>query len=280
MDLKRLNESVLREVHPLPKVDETLALLAGATTLSKLDANSADSSCQTIPSFDNIHYTIWSVYCFNKLPFGITNAPELFQKRMKSILDGLLGVVCQMDDILVLGSTEEEHHKHLLAVLNRLQKAHVTLNRDKCEFNKKMIKFLSHIIDADGIRADPDKTSAVVNMKAPSCISDLRRFLGMVNQLGKFSPNVAEISQPLRELLSPSKVWHWGPTQEQAFSKIKLELTKSTVLALYDPAAKTKVSADASSYGLGAVLLQQSSDQWNPVAYASRSMTKMEQRYA
>ena len=105
--------------------------------------------------------------------------------------------------------------------------------------------------------------------------------MGMVNQLGKFSPHIAELSQPLRELLNAKNAWTWGPEQERAFSNIKEELTRPTVLALYDPKANIKISADASSFRLGAVLLQQNSkESWNPVAYASRSMTETERRYA
>ena len=282
VDLKKLNEGVLREVHPMPKVDETLALLAGATIFSKLDAN---SGFWQIPlAKDSRHLTTFITpfgrYCFNKLPFGITSAPELFQKRMKRILEGLQGVVCQMDDILVFGSTPQEHNSRLLAVLQQLQSANVTLNRTKCEFNQKSVKFLGHLVDSQGIRADPEKIAAVSNMKPPTSVTELRRFLGMANQLGKFSPRLSQISQPLRELLSPSHAWVWGPTQEDSFIAIKTELTQPTVLALYDPEASSKVSADASSYGLGAVLLQQSGQVWKPVAYASRSMTETERRYA
>ena len=102
----------------------------------------------------------------------------------------------------------------------------------------------------------------------------------MVNQLGKFSPRVSELTQPLRELLSSKRSWTWGSSQELAFSQVKAELAKPTVLSLYNPRAPTKVSADASSYGLGSVLLQQVGDIWKPVAYASRSMSETERRYA
>lgn len=105
--------------------------------------------------------------------------------------------------------------------------------------------------------------------------------MGMANQLGKFTPAIAEISQPLRELLSSKKAWLWGPPQDEAFKKVKTELTRPTILALYSPEGSLKISADASSYGLGAVLLQQQEiSQWKPVAYASRSMSKTEQRYS
>jgi len=106
--------------------------------------------------------------------------------------------------------------------------------------------------------------------------------MGMANQLGKFSRNLAELTQPLRELLSKKHTWVWGPSQEQAFTKVKEELTKPTVLALYDPEAPTKISADASSHGLGAVLMQSGDTEptWKPVAYASRSMSETECCYA
>ena len=156
VDLKKLNESVLREVHPLLRVDETSALLAGATVFSKLDANSGfwqiplAKESRLLTTF----ITPFGRYCFNKLPFGITSAPELFQKRMKMILEGLSGIVCQMDDILIFGSSQEEHNSRLLAVLQRLKETNVTLNREKCEFSKKSVKFLGHLIDGQGSKQD------------------------------------------------------------------------------------------------------------------------------
>ena len=159
VDLKPLNEGVLREPHPIPKVDDTLGLLAGATRFSKLDANSGfwqiPLSEQSRPLTTFI--TPFGRYQFNKLPFGISCALELFQRRMNQIFEGLEGFVCLMDDVLVFGTDQEEHDRHLKAVLQRLERAGATLNRDKCEFSKDSIKFLGHVIDQEGIRADPDK---------------------------------------------------------------------------------------------------------------------------
>ena len=166
-------------------------------------------------------------------------------------------------------------------MMERIESAGVTLNPDKCELNRSSIKFLGHCLDKDGIRVDPEKTAAVCRMEPPRTRSDLRRFMGMVNQMGKFSPNIAELSKPLRELLSTKRAWLWGPEQNHSFDALKAELTKPTVLALYNPEAKSKVSADASSFGLGAVLLQKDKDsEWRPVAYASRALSETERRYA
>ena len=282
VDLKLLNQSVLREVHPLPKVDETLAQLAGATVFSKLDANSGFWQIPLAESSRLLTTFITPIgrFCFNKLPFGISSAPEHFQRRMSELLSGLEGVQCQIDDIVVFGKDSAEHDRCLEAVLSRIEQAGATLNPEKCEFNRKSLTFLGHVIDADGIRADPAKTEAIRKMSPPASVPGLRRFLGMANQLGKFTPNLAEITQPLRELLSKSRAWTWGPAQSAAYKQVQDELTKPTVLALYDPAAPSKVSADASSYGLGAVLLQLVDGSWRPVSYASRSMTETERRYA
>ena len=161
-----------------------------------------------------------------------------------------------------------------------IQEAGVTLNPDKCEFGRRSIAFLGHVIDENGISADPTKTQAVIDMERPTNITEVRRFMGMANQLGKFSPKLAELSQPIRALLSSRAAWVWGPVQEEAFNAIKSELATPTTLALYDPAILTKISADASAYGLGAVLLQLNNNMWKPVAFASRSMTETERRYS
>ena len=282
VDIKPLNERVLREVHPFPKVDETLAQLMGAKAFSKLDANSGfwqiplSERSQLLTMF----ITPMGRYCFNKLPFGISSAPEHFQKRMSRILSGPDGVLCQMHDVLVFGRDQSEHDARLTAVLQRIKSAGATLNSEKCEFGKSTLKFLGYLIDEKGIQADPDKTAAIQEMSPPSNVPELRRFMGMVNQLGKFTPNLADLTQPLRELLSKKKTWLWGTSQEQAFSLVKAELTKPTTLALYDPGAESKISADASSYGLGAGLLQKAESAWKPVAFASRSMSDIERGYA
>ena len=282
VDLKALNQSVLREIHPIPRVDEILAQLAGATYFTKLDANSGfwqiplSSESKLLTTF----LTPCGRYCFNQLPFGISSAPELFQKKINSLLTGLEGVLCLVDDVLVFGANRKDHDDRLDAVLRKLQKAGVTLNRSKCAFLKDQVKFLGHVVNKDGTQADPQKISAIVNMKTPSNITELRRLLGMANQLGKFSPNIAKITQPLRSLLNKNCSWHWDLPQEESFSQLKSELTRPVILTHYDPSAEAKVSADASSFGLGAVLLQKNANMWKPVAYASRAMSETERRYA
>ncbi|KAL5006376.1 hypothetical protein ScPMuIL_015182 [Solemya velum] len=286
VDLTQLNKSVLRERHQLPSVDQTLGQLSGARIFSKIDANSGfwqiplDRASRLLTTF----ITPFGRYCFNRLPFGISSAPEYFQKRMTQLLDGISGVVCQMDDVLVYGSTQLEHDTRLDIVLNKLRDAGLTLNRDKCKFSTNRVTFVGHVIDENGVQPDPNKVRAIVDMEPPSCVTEVRRFMGMVNQLGKFSSNIAEQSEPIRSLLKKGNAWTWDQQQTRAFEAIKRELSSDPILAHYDPHADSMVSADASSFGLGTVLLQRKhsseKDDWSPVAYASRAMSETEQRYA
>ena len=156
----------------------------------------------------------------------------------------------------------------------------MTLNSDKCEVSKTQLKFLGHIIDQNGVKADPAKTEAIMQMPVPQNVTEVRRFIGMVNQLSKFIPNCADLLHPLTALLGKKNVWTWGPSQEEAFNTLRDKLSMLTTLSLYNPAAKIKLSADASSYGLGAVLLQETTNKWQPVAYTSRTMSDSKRRYA
>ena len=174
VDLKPLNESVLRETHPLPGVDESLAQLTGATVMSKLDAN---SGFWQIPlAKDSRELTTFIMpfgrYYFNKLPFGISTAPEHFQKRMSTILDGLASVLCLMDDILIFGKNQKEHDTILTAALERIQAAGVTLNKDKCEFNKTSLTFIGHTIDRKGISLIPRRQQQSARWLRPSLLQN------------------------------------------------------------------------------------------------------------
>ena len=282
VDFTALNRNVCRERYILPTVDESLAKLSEGKVFSKLDANSG--FWQVPMGTESRHLTTFITpigrFCFNRLPFGISSAPEHFQRRMSTILDSISGVLCNMDDILVYGENKTVHDRRLIRVLECLKEAGVTLNDQKCEFSKTSIKFLGHIVSDQGIEADPDKIDAIVNMSPPTDITSLRRFLGMINQLAKFLPNLAKITKPLRELLVKSNDWTWGPLQIESFTQLKSLVTSLPVLVHFDINRATVVSADASSYGIGSVLLQKLDGKLHPVAFASRALTPTEQRYA
>ena len=283
IDLTQLNRAVQREIHPMPSVDESLAKLGKSRYFTKLDANSGfwqlplDEKSKLLTTF----VTPFGQYCFNCLPFGISSASEIFQRTMSEILNGVEGVICQMDDVLVHGANQEEHDRRVRATLHRLQEAGITLNIEKCQFFKTSVKFLGSIIDEQGIHADPTKTKAISEFPPPQNAKDLQRFMGMVNHLGKFVPQLAEKSEPLRQLLCKETTWLWTDPQQRAFDQIKTTLTSAEVLACYDPSRPTIITADASLNGIGAVLLQVQDDGTRrPISYASRPLSDAEKRYA
>ena len=145
-----------------------------------------------------------------------------------------------MDDVLISERTQEEHDARLHAALQKIQSTGGTLNKEKCEFNEDCIDFLGHIIDKCGISPAPQKTSAILEMEKPQTPTELCRFMGTVNQLSKFTPNIAGLSKPLCELLSSMKAWVWGPSQDEAFEKVKMETDKASSPSTVQPRCPNK----------------------------------------
>ena len=283
VDLTKLDANVCRERHILPSVEETLAQLGDAKVFTKLDANSGFWQIKLAEesALLTTFITPFGRYCFRRLPFGISSAPEVFQRKMSEILSGLEGVLCLIDDVLVIGKDLEEHSKRLESVLEKLSESKITLNYDKCEFAKSEIKFIGEVIDQNGVRPDPQKVKAITEIPQPNNRTEVRRFLGMASQLSKFCPQLSEQVKPIRDLLSSKNEWLWSDQQQKSFEFIKKHLSTSPILALFDPEKETIISSDASSYGLGAVLKQkQPGGERRPIAYISRSLKDTEQRYA
>ena len=187
VDLFRLNESVMRERNILPSVDQLLAQLTGAQVLSKLDCYNAfftNSFGIRIAAPDNFH-NAFGRHCFCRAPYGINSMPEIYQKRMPVFLQGIEGVVCLIDDILVIGRDQHEHDSRLHAVLHRLQEANVTLN-DKLEIPVPELKYVCHLVSAAGIKPDTQKIAAIIDMVPSTNVAEVMCFLGMVNHLASF----------------------------------------------------------------------------------------------
>ena len=277
LDPRPLNKAILREHFQLPTLEDTATCLSGARIFSKLDANHGywqiplDDESQQLTTFNSP----FGRYCFTRMPFGIKSAQEIFQKRMTQNFGDLEGVETDIDDILVWGKTEEEHHKRLKAVLQRCQDIHLTLNMEKCKFGAPQVTYLGHIISAAGISLDKDRVKAISEMPPPTDRKGVERILRTLNYVAKFVPDMSMITQPIRELLKQDTQFIWEYEQEAAFEAIKTRLSTAPVLAFFDVQKKVTVSCDASQTGLGAVLLQEG----RPIAYVSRALTSTETRY-
>uniref|UniRef100_A0A1A7XJR7 ribonuclease H n=2 Tax=Iconisemion striatum TaxID=60296 RepID=A0A1A7XJR7_9TELE len=233
--ITKVEEPTDWEKFVLPSVEQSLGMLAGAKVFSKLDANmgfwqiplSKESAALTT------FITPFGRFCFNCLPFGINSAPEHLQRIMSEVIEGLEGVVCHMDDVLVWGRCHEEHDARLHATLKRLEEAGITLNVGKCDFSRNKVIFLGHVITDSGISPDPRKTESITEMNIPATVGELRSFLGMVNQVGKFIPHLAKRDKALRDLSSKKNSWYWGGDQVKAFNDLKDAITSPPVLAAY-----------------------------------------------
>ena len=160
------------------------------------------------------------------MPFGISSAPEEYQRRMNEALQNLKGVAVIADDILIYGdgSTDEEalinHDKNLEALLQRCFQENINLNRDKMKIHLPEVTYIGHLLTKDGIHPDPRKVEAIHSLKTPTDVKSLKRFLGMVNYLAKFLPKLSEMTQPLRNLEKKNVVWEWNSTHDEVFAKI------------------------------------------------------------
>ena len=278
IDPRELNRALLRERYSLPILDEVLYEMRDSRIFSKADLSSGywhvqlDEESSLLTTFQ----TSFGNYRWLRLPFGTCVSAEIFQKKILEALNGLPGIVCIADDVLIHGRTKEEHDAHLEQFLQRCLEQGIKLNADKLELHLSEISFMGHHISANGLHSDPEKVRAIVHMTSPSNIEELRRFLGMVNYLGKFLPNAATVLKPLQNLLKKDVTWNWSSTQQESFENIKLLLTSAPVLSFYDPQKSLTVENDASEYGIGSAMYQDG----KPIAFASRSLNQAERNYA
>ena len=278
-----VNQAAKVDTYPLPLIDDLFSSLAGGTTFSKLDLAHAyqqvtlDDDAKKVVVI-NTHR---GLYRYNRLPFGVSAAPSIFQRIVESILQGLPNVCIYLDDILVSGESEEAHLRNLGAVLTRLEQAGIRLKREKCEFLLPQVEYLGHCISAKGLHSTEEKVEAIKACPTPTDVTQLKSYLGLLTYYGKFLPNLSTLLAPLYELLQKHHKWSWGEEQEMAFRESQKLLTSSSLLTHYDPNKELLLSCDASPYGVGAVLAHKMEDgSKQPIAFASRSLSTAERNYA
>lgn len=194
---------------------------------------------------------------------------------MEQIFAGLPCAII-VDDIIVGGKHLKEHDENLQKVLDRARKVRLRLNPQKCRFQLKEVSYVGHVFTEQGLKSDPAKIQAITDIPPPQDKAALQRFLGMINYLGKFIPNHSNIAAPLHQLLHKDIAWTWTDQQQNAFDTLKQCVTSPPVLRYYDVQTPVTLTCDASQYGLGGACLQNGS----PVAYASRTLTEKEKKYA
>ena len=188
----------------------------------------------------------------------------------------MTGVECIVDDILVWGETNAEHDSHVQQMLQRCREMNFKLKKSKVEYRVSEVKYVGHLITNNGIKVDPEKACAIAEMPLPIDVSGVKRVLGLVQYVAKSIPNLSDVTVPLRVLTQEDVKWHWDTPQQESFDRLKQLVSSTLVLSIYDVRKPVTISGDASSNGLGVVLLQDG----HPVAYGSRALTETQKRYA
>ena len=179
------------------------------------------------------------------------------------------GAEAIMDDITVWGRNLQEHDRRLRKVLDKFREYNLKLGLGKCEFRKSEITYVGHRLTSEGLKPDPEKVRAVEAVERPTCVKELQTFLGFIQYMGKFMPNISTVTAPLRILLKKNTPWYWDEEQEKSFQQLKNMARNAPILQYYDPNKPLTLSVDASSKGLGAVLIQGE----KPVAYVSQRLS-------
>ena len=269
--------------YPLPRPDDLFATLAGGKFFSTLDLSHAYNQLELEEEsrkFLTVN-THRGLYRYTRLPFGVASAPAMFQKTMDTILQGMDGVICYLDDTLITGNSAESHLHNLKQVLQKLKDHGIRLKKVKCEFLKQSVEYLGHRIDAVGLHATENKIRAIIEAPAPKNLQELRSFLGLLNYYGRFIPNLSSLIRPLNELLQRDKPWNWSDECNRCFQIAKSKIVSPNVLVHYDPTRPIKLAGDASAYGIGAVISHVMEDSTErPIAFASRTLLPSERNYS
>lgn len=278
-----LNKALLVDRYPVPKIEDLFSDLGGNNYFTKLDLSQAYN--QLVLDEQSRNYTVINthrgLFKYNRLVYGLSSSPGIFQKCMVNLFKNVPGVIVFYDDILIKSKSWESNLKRVEQVFDILEKNGLKIRKDKCEFMAEQVKYLGFIVEKNGVRVDPEKVKPILSMPHPSNVSELKSFLGMVNFYGKFIKNLSHHISPLYELLKKGKHWKWTFTHSQIFQKIKKMLCSTEVLTHFDRSLESIVTCDASARGLGAVLAQsEPGGGERVVAYASRALTPAESHYS
>lgn len=278
LDPKPLNECIRREHFLIPTAEDITSRLSGKRVFSVLDLRNGfwqmelDSRSADLTTF----MTPFGRYRWERVPFGLNCAPEMFQKKMDQIFGDIPNVEIYFDDMFVSGVDCAEHDETLSLVLDRARKNNVKFNSSKIQYRKEIVKFMGNIISLGSIRPDDKYLKAIKEMDLPTDKSGVKRLLGLFKYLGRFIPNLSQRSANLRNLTHDDTEWHWSSEHAGEMCDLLLEISKKPVLAIYRPSDPIVIQTDSSKNGLGSVILQNG----QPVAFASRSLTASEQKWA
>lgn len=284
IDYRNLNEKTIGDAYPLPQINEILDQLGSAKYFSVFDLASGFHQIRVDPK--DKHKTAFSTpfghYEFNRMPFGLKNAPATFQRLMDRVLVGLQGIelFVYLDDIVIYAKSLSEHKTKFEKLAMRLRNANLHLQPDKCEFLRREVGYLGHVISDKGVKPDPKKIEALQHYPAPTTQKKIKQFLGLAGYYRRFIENFSGLSKPLTNLLKKGVPFKWTEAQQKSFDTLREALCKEPILEYPDFTKPFNVTTDASNYAIGGVLSQGEIGKDKPIAYASRTLNKHEINYS
>ena len=285
-DYRQLNLATKPDLYPPPHMEDLSTKLEGMKHFTTIDlrkgywqipvaAKDVEKTAVITP------FGLWE---FLRMPFGLKNAGQTFQRFVDNILAGIPHVFVYMDDILVASPTAAEHKKDVQRVMEVLEQHGLVINREKCQFQKSQVEFLGHLVDKNGIRPLPAKVEAITKYPRPTTCSQLLSFLGMINFYRRFIRGAASILKPLTDATKGGGPKHrlldWRPDMEQAFREAKVALSEAAILAHPQSEPELSLAVDASDHHVGGVLQQKCAAGWQPLAFFSRKLNAAETRYS
>ena len=285
VDYRKVNSVTVKDRWPLPRVQDIFDQMGGASVFSTMDMRSGYWQVPLAPK--DIQKTAFvchrGMFEFVRVPFGLCNAPSHYQRVMTQVLGKYIGkfVHVFLDDVVVYSANEEEHLKHLELVFEALAEAGLTLKESKCTFFQEEVELLGFIVGKRGLRAQPQKTEAIMRQPDPKDVPELRRFMGMASYYRTLVPDFARTAEPLHKLVRKNVEWEWGEDQKNAFQQLKKELASKRVMAYPDLNRPYILYTDACDYAIGAILCQEDNKGLErPIQYVSAQLNNTQRRWA
>ena len=272
------------DAYPLPRIEDNLDALGGSKYFSVFDLV---SGFHQVPLSDDAKdktafCTQSGLYSWVSMPMVLTNSPATFSKLMEIAMKGLTrqSLMIYLDDIIVFSQTEVQHIERLTQVFERLREANLKIKVNKSSLFQKQVKYLGHVISAEGISTDPDKIKAIQNIKTPVNTKDIKSLLGMAGYYRKFIQDYATIVQPLTRLLKKKVPYLWTEECAKSLNTLKSAMISSDILMYPDFMKEFILDTDCSGIAMGAVLSQlNEQEEEKPIAYFSRSLNNAQRNY-
>ena len=287
IDYRKLNRVIVRDRYPLSVIEDLIDKLQEARVFSTIDLK--NGFLHVSVSEESRKYTAFVTqngqFDFLNMPFGLCNAPSVFQRFINAVFKSLIKEgICfiYIDDIIIPAPNYDENVSRLKRVFETASEYGLEINKRKVQLMKRRIEFLGHMIEDGKVYPSPDKIKAILDYPAPTCVKDIQSFLGLTSNFRKFIPNHALIAKPLSDLLQKDKKFQFDGPEQRSFLELKVSMMKDLVLLIYNPKLETELHTDASREGYGAILMQKSIEdqQFHPVHYMSRKTTSAEKNYS